>query len=61
MNATKPRLVPTAPREESLDEAELFEAVKSAAAGLRYGSIEIVVHDGRIAQVIRTEKRRIVR
>lgn len=53
------------PREHSAGEAsdvpELAEAVTEAARGLRYGSIEVVIHDARIVQIIRTEKRRIER
>jgi hypothetical protein len=53
------------PREQSAGEAsdvpELAEAVTEAARGLRYGSIEVVIHDARIVQIIRTEKRRIER
>jgi hypothetical protein len=41
--------------------SELTEAVAAAAKGLRFGSIEIVVHDARVVQIIRTEKRRMVR
>ncbi len=43
------------------DEAELTQAVLAAAKGLRWGSIEIVLHDGRVVQVSRTEKKRIVK
>ena len=43
------------------DTTELAEAVTAAARGLRYGSIEVVVHDARVVQIIRTEKRRIVK
>jgi hypothetical protein len=46
---------------DGLDATELREAVTAAARGLRYGSIEVVVHDARIVQIIRTEKRRIAR
>jgi hypothetical protein len=46
---------------DGLDATELREAVTAAARGLRYGSIEVVIHDARIVQIIRTEKRRIVR
>jgi hypothetical protein len=46
---------------EVLDLAEVTEAVATAAKGLRYGSIEIVVHEGRVVQIVRTEKRRILR
>ncbi|HEY1696028.1 MAG TPA: YezD family protein [Polyangiaceae bacterium] len=53
------------PREASAGDApdipELAEAVTQAARGLRYGSIEVVVHDARVVQIIRTEKRRIER
>ena len=43
------------------DAEELADAVTEAARGLRYGSIEVVVHDGRVVQIVRTEKRRIVK
>jgi hypothetical protein len=43
------------------DLSEITEAVAAAAKGLRFGSIEIVVHDARVVQIIRTEKRRLVR
>jgi hypothetical protein len=46
---------------DSSNLAELTEAVTAAAKGLRFGSIEIVVHDARVVQIIRTEKRRLVR
>jgi hypothetical protein len=41
-----------------LDEAEWERAVRQAVAGLRYGSVEVLVHDGRVVQV---ETRRKVR
>ncbi len=31
-------------------------AVLTALGGLRYGTIEVVLHDGRVVQVSRTEK-----
>lgn len=43
------------------DLPEIAEAVADAAKGLRYGSIEVVVHDARVIQIIRTEKRRIAK
>lgn len=43
------------------DLTELAEAVVAAAKGLRFGSIEVVVHDARVVQIVRTEKRRLVR
>ena len=36
-----------------------IKAVQAALQGLRYGSIELVVHDGRIVQVERREKLRV--
>ncbi|HZG56860.1 YezD family protein [Paenibacillus sp.] len=32
--------------------------IEESLAGLQYGSVLIVVHDGRIVQIERTEKRR---
>jgi hypothetical protein len=37
------------------------QAIAAALAGLRYGSVEIVVHDGRIVQIERREKWRMDR
>ena len=41
--------------------SDLVAAVTEAAQGLRFGSIEVVVHEGRVVQVVRTEKRRVLR
>lgn len=41
-------------------EREALQAVTAALHGLRYGSVEIVVHDGRIVQVERREKVRVL-
>lgn len=38
---------------------EAVAAVLQALRGLRYGSLEIVVHDGRIVQLERREKSRV--
>jgi hypothetical protein len=35
--------------------------IQAALAGLRYGTVEIVVHEGRIVQIGRTEKLRLYR
>jgi len=40
-------------------ERELLEAVLAALRGLRYGSVVLTVHDGRLVEVQRTEKLRI--
>ena len=44
--------------EKNLDEP--LEIVRRALAGLRFGSIEIIVHDSRVVQVERKEKVRLV-
>ena len=33
-------------------EREILEAVR----GIRYGSVEVVIHDSQVVQVVRTEK-----
>ena len=38
-----------------------LEAIRKSLYGLRYGSITIVVHDGVIVQVDRTEKKRLIK
>lgn len=37
-------------------DAELLEAIARARAGLRFGSIEITVHEGKVTQIERKEK-----
>lgn len=46
--------------EPSAQEAEL-NAVRDALRGLRFGTVTIIVQDGVIVQIDRTEKRRIRR
>lgn len=43
---------------EAINQAEVGEILR-ALANLRYGSVEIVVHDGRITQIERREKVRV--
>lgn len=45
-------------REQSTDELKLNleEAVRNALAGLRYGSVEITVHNARVVQIEREER-----
>ena len=45
-------------QEKVIDEP--LEVVRRALAGLRFGSIEIVVHDSRVVQVERREKVRLI-
>lgn len=40
-------------------EKDVLAAVARACAGMRYGSVEAVVHDGRIVQIVRTERIRV--
>jgi hypothetical protein len=35
------------------------EAVSRALEGMRFGAVELVVHEGRVVQIVRTEKVRI--
>lgn len=43
---------------ESTNDASL-DAIRDALRGLRYGTVSIVVQDGVIVQIERTEKRRL--
>ena len=38
---------------------ELEDEILNAVRGIRYGSVEVVVHDAKVVQVIRTEKVRV--
>ena len=35
-----------------------LELIAESVKGIKYGSVQIVIHDGRIVQIERTEKRR---
>jgi len=35
-----------------------LELIAESVKGIQYGSVQIVIHDGRIVQIERTEKRR---
>jgi hypothetical protein len=37
----------------------LYQAVEQALRGLRYGSVELVVHDARVVQIERRERVRL--
>jgi hypothetical protein len=41
------------------DDKPLLREVAAALEGLRYGSVEIVVHDSRVVQIERREKMRL--
>ncbi|MGH8558120.1 MAG: YezD family protein [Methylococcales bacterium] len=39
---------------------QLFNVIATALEGLRYGALEIIVHEGRVVQIERKEKLRFV-
>jgi hypothetical protein len=47
-----------ATRHEALP-AEVLDRLIEAVQGIRYGAVEITVHDGRVVQIERTEKLRL--
>ncbi len=44
-----------------IDSPDLVQQVLRALRGIRYGSIELVIHDGRVVQIERKEKLRFER
>ncbi len=44
---------------EGQDEAVILREIQSALQGLRFGSVEITVHNGQIVQIERKEKFRL--
>jgi len=50
---------PATPSNRTIAPAEVFRQISDALQGLRYGTVEITVHDGRIVQLERREKIRI--
>jgi len=44
-----------------IDPPDMVQQVLRALRGIRYGSIELVVHDGRVVQIERKEKLRFER
>jgi hypothetical protein len=55
-NAHKPH-VPSRERGDAVDEA--LEQIRDSLRGLRFGSVNIIVQDGIVIQIDRTEKRRL--
>jgi hypothetical protein len=43
-----------------MTDADVLRQIRAALEGLRYGAVEIVVHDGRIVQIERREKVRLL-
>jgi hypothetical protein len=50
--------VPSGPNHNDAQEAAL-EQIRDALRGLRFGNVSIVVQDGVVVQIERTEKRRL--
>ncbi|MBT8769331.1 sulfur starvation response protein OscA [Metapseudomonas boanensis] len=44
---------------EGQDEASVLREIQSALNGLRFGSVEITVHNGQVVQIERKEKFRL--
>lgn len=44
---------------EGQDEASILREIQSALRGLRFGSVEITVHNGQVVQIERKEKFRL--
>ncbi|WP_044870929.1 sulfur starvation response protein OscA [Pseudomonas sp. LFM046] len=44
---------------EGQDEASILREIQSALHGLRFGSVEITVHNGQVVQIERKEKFRL--
>ncbi len=44
---------------EGQDEAGILREIQSALQGLRFGSVEITVHNGQVVQIERKEKFRL--
>ena len=42
-----------------LPEPEWIELVREKVVGLRYGVVQLTIHDGRVIQIERTEKTRL--
>jgi hypothetical protein len=49
----------TAHPDTSRDEPEWLALVRSQVKDLRFGVVQLVVHDGRVTQIERTEKTRL--
>jgi hypothetical protein len=46
-------------KDEAAKGPEWLEIVRQSVASLRYGVVHITVHDGRVTQIEKTEKRRL--
>lgn len=51
--------LPDPPKNQAGQAADVLEPIRTALAGMRYGSVSIVVQDGVVLQIERTEKLRL--
>ena len=54
-----PAPTPLDPPSASLPSPDWLALVREKVEGLRYGVVQLVVHDGRVTQIERTEKTRL--
>lgn len=59
MASNDPKQTMTPKPTGAIQDRQALEDIVHALTGLRFGSIEIVVHDGRITQIERKEKFRL--
>jgi hypothetical protein len=52
--------IPSEHSESDLRKIDWLEVVRQNVAGLRFGSVQITIHDGRVTQVESIEKTRFV-
>lgn len=57
MEPTPQQLNSTSPRSGSVD--DVLNQIRDSLRGLRFGSVNIIVQDGVVIQIDRTEKRRL--
>jgi hypothetical protein len=50
---------PDVPNGEGRGRIDELDQIREALTGLRYGEVSIIVQDGVIVQIVRTEKRRL--
>ena len=60
MSATYPkRQLGQLSQDASLERDSVYERIARVISELRYGTVEITIHDGRVVQIERTEKIRL--
>lgn len=59
MSTIESRSFPADESEDGVGSAGILDSLKRALRGLRFGTITLVVHDGAVVQIDRTEKLRV--